>query len=101
MSGWRDNGNVPACHSPSSPAAASSRRYRNMARSLTVHRNPQIAGTYVVKHGRTRLALVVPSNLDISLGLRPSDRAIREAVADVAPGYGVTEQTPVVWTDEA
>jgi hypothetical protein len=64
-------------------------------RALTVRRNAQ--GWFDVCHGRTRLCIVVVSNLEWSLGLTPSAASIRDAVRETAPAYGVTDQTPIQW----
>lgn len=68
-------------------------------RVLTVGRHPQgIPGLWIIKHGNTVLASLVQSNLDVSLGIKPTADDVRQAVRDISPGYGVTAQTPVKWT---
>lgn len=69
------------------------------ARTLTVEAHPTAGtGCWRIRHGYgVVLAVLVQPEIEIRLGIRPDAAAIRQAVRDVAPGYGVTESTPVHW----
>lgn len=67
-------------------------------KAITMKQGPY--GSWYAMHGRTTLAMIVPSVLDRRLGIRVTTDAVRDAVRECSPGYGVTDVTPVSWPKE-
>ena len=50
---------------------------------------------WAVQHGRIVLCYIAQTVLADRLGLRPTRETVIEAVREHAPGYGVTDSTPI------
>lgn len=67
-------------------------------RRLTIDAHPMgVPGVWRIRSGNTTLATLVQPNLAVELGQLPTHSEIRDAVREVSPGYGVTDQTPIQW----
>lgn len=67
-------------------------------RRLTIDAHPMgVAGVWRIRSGRAVVATLVQPTFAVELHQLPTDTEIRDAVREVSPAYGVTDQTPVQW----
>ena len=67
-------------------------------RRLTIDAHPMgVAGVWRIRSGNAVVATLVQPNVAVELRKLPTDTEVRDAVREVSPAYGVTDQTPVLW----
>lgn len=59
------------------------------------HPTIDIPGVWNIRIGRNTVATLVQPNLDVTLGILPTNTAIRGAALEISPACGITDQTPV------
>lgn len=67
-------------------------------KELTIDAHPMgVPGVWRIRYGRKVVATLVQPNVSVEMHILPTAQEVRDAVRDVSPDCGITDETPVRW----